>query len=175
MAFIVETGEGIPGANSYNSIDEITAYHASIGNSGWDGLTVEQQEAAAIRAAMYLDGTYGTKATGKKKHANQGLVFPRINAIYMNGDPIDPDSVPGAYKSAHAELALMVVNQVQLTTNIEAGYVLKSKTIDVISKTWDTDKINYQPIFGWLNVLLASLFAPQLATDTLEIGALVRA
>lgn len=83
MAFIVETGTGVPGANSYASIAEADSYHSEMGNLDWENYDTAEKQTRLIRGSRYLDGTYsfpGTRST-----IDQGLQWPRWGAIDQSG------------------------------------------------------------------------------------------
>lgn len=108
MALVVETGSGLssPRADSYNSLDEIETYAAD------HGLTfvtspAEQAEAAARRAAVWLDGAYRDRLPGTRTNGReQGLAWPRTGATDIDGNEIADDEIPAEWKAAHAEAAI---------------------------------------------------------------------
>ncbi len=139
---IVEDGTGKAGAESYNTVAELDAYHLRMGNAGWPQPGADpdpdlaKKEAAARRAAVFLDSRALLRVNGSKKNPDQGLLFPQAGATDFSGRSLDPDSVPALYKSAHCEAALLAFTGVQLAPEVPAGPLLKSKTVDVIGKEW---------------------------------------
>jgi hypothetical protein len=71
----VEDGTGLPDADSYVSVAACDAYHAAMGNDGWDA-TVSAKEVALRRATQYVDSRY--RFRGAPLNVNQALDFPRI-------------------------------------------------------------------------------------------------
>ncbi|RLE28258.1 MAG: hypothetical protein DRJ65_00075 [Acidobacteria bacterium] len=104
MAFTVETGAGVAGANSYLSVADADTYHTDRANSGWTGADAVKQ-AALIEATDYLEAHYQW-STGYKTSDDQGLSWPRSGAIDRHGWAIDSDEVPQEVKGATAYLAL---------------------------------------------------------------------
>lgn len=108
MAFVVEDGTGLATANAYLSVEEANEYHKERGNAAWIG-AVSQKQSAIIRATQYLDAMYQW-STGYITSAEQGLAWPRIDAVEPNGWPIGYEDVPKVVKHATAELALRAIS-----------------------------------------------------------------
>ena len=98
MALIVETGEGLPNADSYISIEDADAYFASYPNDGWDSASADR-EFALRRATQELDLVYGGQFVGTPKTTDQALAFPRV------GD----EEIPTRLKRATSELAALLL------------------------------------------------------------------
>ena len=108
MAFVIEDGSGVEGANSYLSVAGADAWHADRNQSGWTG-TATVKQAALILATDYIETEY-TWDTGNKLDADQGLGWPRDGALDKDGFEIDTDEVPKAVTDATAYLALEFVD-----------------------------------------------------------------
>lgn len=173
MELIVEDGSGVPGADSYVTIEEANLYHKKMGNTDWESST--DPSAMLRRAAKYLDGTYRNRIAGTSKTSDQGLLFPMVGAFYVDGTEVDPDSVPQVYKDAQCEVALLAAQGVSLTTEVTSGPRLKRKKIDVLEKEWFEDSYTSRPVFGWLDTILSPLFLPLGDDQTLQIGRIARA
>lgn len=176
MELVVEDGTGVPGADSYVTIEEANLYHIKMGNTDWESSTDLNRKAAMLRkAAKYLDGTYGNRIAGKSKTPDQGLLFPMVGAFYVDGTEVDPDSVPQVYKDAQCEVALLALQGVSLTTEVTSGPRLKRRKTDVLEKEWFEDSYTSRPVFGWLDTILSPLFMPLGDDQTLQIGRIARA
>lgn len=175
MSLIVEDGTGVEGADSYVSLEEANEYHTNLANMDWVNSTNDTLKEAYLRkAALFLDGVYGIRASGVPKTTDQGLLFPEVGAYYINGEPVDPDSIPRAYKAAQCEAALLCLNGVDLTINVEGGAQLKRRKIDVLEKEWFEGSASAKPVFGWIDTLLANLFGTP-NENSLAIGTVERA
>lgn len=228
---IVETGEGIPGADSYNSIAELDAYMTKFGYADWPVTTQsaenppddeqgglesetpeqngndedEQQEsggdeipdveqpsgeieespaedpillrkqAAARRAAIYIDSTYGVRFTGVPTTSDQGLAWPRTGAVDFFGRDIPDDKIPIEIKRSHAEVTLLAFKNTPLAPDAAGGQILKRKKIDVLEWEWDVDSYGNPPIFGWVDKLLLPLLGPASEVGALDILGVQRA
>jgi hypothetical protein len=82
MAFIVEDGTGVPGANSYASVEFAVAYFAERGRSAeFDG-EVGEQQAWLVQGTDYAE-RYRERFKGVTAFASQSLSFPRIVTAIM--------------------------------------------------------------------------------------------
>jgi hypothetical protein len=120
MPLIVETGAGIAGADSYNTVEELDIYHANTGNTAWAATPTATKEARARRAAFTLDGDYEGRLTGVRVVPSQARAFPRYNCMFRDGVAtyfwgtgltgyglaVPFNAVPSVWKQAHAALAL---------------------------------------------------------------------
>jgi hypothetical protein len=87
MPFVLETGAGVPGANSYAAVAAFQTYHEDRGNSlvkpGTDppeDYSDEEIEQALIKATDYLDAKF--EFVGYRTLSTQSLEWPRSSAYY---------------------------------------------------------------------------------------------
>lgn len=111
MAFTVEDGTGVAGANSYQSVVAFKAYHDDRGNDH-SSYTDTQIEQALVRAADYIDKRWGPKFRGFRQKKSQGLEWPRLDAF--DDDDFLLDDVPEALQKAHAEYAFRALTLMPL-------------------------------------------------------------
>lgn len=112
MALIVETGTGLPNADSYITIAFADTYHRNRGNTAWTGA----KEVAIRQATEYIDLTfrglfYGVvKVDGLSGTTRQALEWPR-RGVYDEdtGAEVSADSVPLGVQKATAEIALVAL------------------------------------------------------------------
>lgn len=104
MPLVVETGDGNADANAYISHDYASDYHELRGNSKWVGATAGQRTASIVKATDYIDKRFGRWFRGERTSAEQGLEWPRIDAIDDDGFVLD--GIPAKLKRACAEYAL---------------------------------------------------------------------
>ncbi len=95
---ISETGAGVPGANSYASLEQAATYHGARMNTDWISADTRKQEAALIKATDYIDATYSSAALPTT--AEQGLQWPTAGLT----------AVPSAIVGATLILALYALN-----------------------------------------------------------------
>lgn len=104
MAFTVEDGTGVDGANSYATVSEADDYHEDRGNTSWTG-TDEAKQAALVKATDYIEGRWAGSFKGQKEfNTDQPLSFPRSYLYDRNGDLVE--GVPDKLKAAVFEYAL---------------------------------------------------------------------
>lgn len=103
MAFIVETGEGVAGANAYISEAWFEAFAEDLGYTIPSG----NVEAAIVRASLWVDATYLRRFPGTRKNGrDQGLHFPAQDGYDVGGVEIPDDEVPIEVKKATAYATL---------------------------------------------------------------------
>lgn len=79
MTINVETGSGLPNAESYASVAMADAYHAKRLNTAWASLDTPTKEALLIKATEYMVGQYRERWKGLRTGATQALDWPRYN------------------------------------------------------------------------------------------------
>jgi DnaT-like ssDNA binding protein len=114
MAFVVETGSGVEGANAYVDVAFADTYHSDRNHTNWTGSTTLKQ-AAIIRASEYVDKRFGRKFRGARQAERQGLEWPRLDAFddddyALNGINL----IPQQLKKAVAEYALRALRKGEL-------------------------------------------------------------
>ena len=110
MAFLVETGTGLPAANAYDSVANINSHHVDRGTSDWTNFTTLEKEQAIVRASDYIDKRFGRRFVGIRGTKGQGLEWPRLSAFDQDGFLLsDVDAIPRQLLKAVAEYALRAV------------------------------------------------------------------
>lgn len=107
MAFTVEDGTGVLGANAYIPVAYADTYHAERGNDGWAGLDADKQE-AIVKATDYAEIRWLATARGRPEFPEvpQGLNFPRLGLYDRYGAVVT--GVPDILARAISEYALFV-------------------------------------------------------------------
>ena len=149
MAFIVETGAGLEGANSYVSVEFATDYHVNenLNSDSWTTNSIEKQEQGLVTATRILDDNYNWH--GFIEHKNQVLQWPRyadhITSVYQryyhyDDFQVESGTVPLQLKKATAELARLL-----LATNRLADKEVGLKSVNM-GVTINFDKNDRIPI-----------------------------
>jgi hypothetical protein len=107
MAFIVEDGSIVAGANAYVIVAEANAYFDARYITTWVGSELQKQ-AYIIRATQYLDATYTFK--GQIVSSEQTLRWPRVGVTDRDGRALAGNIVPIMVKHAACELALVSIS-----------------------------------------------------------------
>ncbi len=112
MALTVEDGTGVSGADTYNLTAAIDSYadDQGISRTLWDAATDAQQEAWARVGTRTLDSRWHRLFPGTATKLDQGLLWPRFDAIDREGYLRKSSTVPKEVTDAHAELTLLLAN-----------------------------------------------------------------
>lgn len=133
MSLVVETGAGLPDAESFCSVVAATAYHAARGNAAWAALASDAAREQMLRKATdYMEQIYRQRWAGMKKITSQSLSWPRYYVPIKDAVMLqyyDANSVPVLVANACAELALRAING-ELAPDI--GRLKRRVKVDVI-------------------------------------------
>ena len=77
MAFTVEDGTNVAGANSFATVEEFQTYHADRGNTVIAEADTDQIQAALIKAADYMEQAFRMLWRGSRAQEDQKLSWPR--------------------------------------------------------------------------------------------------
>jgi hypothetical protein len=131
MAFTVEDGTGVEGANTYITLEEAEAYFFDR-NIPWPTRDIEvQRQGEIVIATTYVDSKYSWPGTRKSR--SQGLQWPREDATDREGHEIAENSVPIEVKNAVCE-AVLVYSELNLA--LDRGGMIASVTVGPISETY---------------------------------------
>jgi len=141
MALTVETGTGVPGADSYISLADANTYVSNHGNSAvWSAATDATKEQTLRLATQYIDLKYGDRFKGYKtwntQAKRQNLQWPRGGAIDNDGYEYPDDAMPACLVSAVVEAALRIIAGDDLLGVIETGTIAsESSTVGPLSQS----------------------------------------
>lgn len=123
MAFVVEDGTVVVGANSLVAVVEADEYFADRGYAAWSALSASQKQVALIQGTDFLERRYGGRWRGSIRETTQELSWPR-NYVFAFGDrmrPIDADEIPDGVKKAVIELAKRTLELEELQPDTVPG------------------------------------------------------
>lgn len=148
MPLIVETGAGVPGANTFADAAFADAYFAASGESAWTG-EATVKEAALVRAGRYLNGL---RWQGDKvDEVRQAMCWPRYNVPMQNASGMacagygyaygaggyyaywPSNEIPEAVKQAQCEAALRYLTGTDMLPDLARGGQIVMKRVDVIT------------------------------------------
>jgi hypothetical protein len=106
---VIETGEGIPGANSWATVAEADQdANSALYPEGWtDDLPVTQKEQALILAASMVSS--GPTWKYPPLTSTQGLAVPLLNPLDCRGTPVDVPTQLALVKKTQIDLARQVL------------------------------------------------------------------
>lgn len=154
----------IDGANAYIDVSFFTKYHNSRGNAVPAGATIPMIQSAIVQATDYIDAKYrfvGIKLLQTVGNAvidanatfleawltpyalngvsyltpstsTQATQWPRQGAVDLNGDTIN--GIPEAIRRACAELAIRVLNGVNLQPDYDSGVAAGGGVVSSVTK-----------------------------------------
>ncbi len=158
MAFTLEDGTGVAGANAYITEDQLDSYADDHGITLADG----DEQTAIIRATAYIDAVYRMRFVGYKTHGrSQGLEWPRTGVLDSQYFPINNDEIPVEIKSATAEAAIReLTTPNSMLPDLERGgsiRMLKAGSVEIEYGANATAITTYRVIDGILGNLLGAL------------------
>lgn len=130
MALTVEDGSGVLDADSYIAASFVATYADAYGEdkTGWLALSSSARDAACRVAAVVLDSRWRFRFPGLRATEDQGLAWPRSDALYIDGYPIDYQSIPVEVQRAQAHLALLSSQGVDIASDTEQTMQIDSAT-----------------------------------------------
>ena len=129
MALIVESGAGLPGAESYASVVQADARCASLGLAAWVALADSVKEVALRLATSGMARDYRARWAGQRVTQAQALCWPRYG-VTVDGFPLGSATVPQDVINACIDRAALD----QLTPATAAVQQVKKKKIGPIER-----------------------------------------
>ena len=128
MTITIETGAGLPDAESYASVAAADARCASLGLTAWSALAEADKE-IALRKAMIFMATYRTRWAGRRAFQCQALDWPRYNVV-VDGFIVPSTIVPADVVNACIDLAVRAGRGEELLPDLDTGSnsIKKDKT-----------------------------------------------
>jgi len=120
MTLVVETGAGLPDAESYASVAAADVLCEKLGISSWAELTEGDKEIALRNATRFMLATYRTRWDGRRVYQAQALDWPRYG-VCADGWPVLSTVVPAEVVSACIELAVRSGAGEELLPDLETG------------------------------------------------------
>jgi hypothetical protein len=162
MSLIVEDGSGLANAESYASVADATAYHASRGNAAWALASTLNQEIALRNATDYLERKYVFRGT--RKTLQQALLWPRVGVII---DYIYQTWPVTKLTQATCELALRALSGPLIVDQTSAN--VKREKIGPLETEYFGNSMNSQTFFTTVDDLVLPLIKYS-ARDIMRVG-----
>lgn len=126
----VEDGTKPANANSYISLTDADAYHASMGNTDWATNKPDARSQALILATQSVDLLYGAKYESYIYfNSNQALLYPRAQFWDANYRLITDSTIPNSLKNAVCEIAQMQLNSIEIFPVQASSSTIKSESV----------------------------------------------
>ena len=141
MALIIETGAGVPGADSYATVAQCEAYATAYYGASLTG-SHQAKEAAMRRAAAHMNTLRwkGSKAHGRA----QGLAWPRTGVVDCEGVEIGQGEIPVEVIQAQHEFAraeFLAPGVLSPQSNVLDALRNRAKVDVIIEVGYDTSRL----------------------------------
>lgn len=142
---IVENGTVVSGANSYVTVDQVTAYALTHdGGASWATANPDTKVRACVYAFEYLRNGVRYQFRGTQHDANQRGSWPRDGATRFRGQDIAPLTIPFEMLDAQCDLAMRVVRSIgagvpgptTLQPDLPRGGAIQSKKVGPLETTY---------------------------------------
>lgn len=176
MALIIETGAGVPNANSYGDTDGPTTIAAARSYAADRGVTLSATD--SVVTAYLINGTdylesFALRYVGLPADFTQSLSWPRQCVQFDPDTPFPDDEIPPILIQALYQTCIEQSNGIVLqpSTNYAAsGGFVTMKKVDVIEKRFSEHiGTTALPVLPKVSSLLAGLLIPVAALKVVRI------
>ena len=156
MALIVETGTGVPGANSLVTLAEAAALLSARGyNEPTEGQLILGMDALAV-----------LNYRGEKLNAEQGLPFPRVDMMRDDGAAMDAAAAFAVMKNAQIWMAHYVTQGFDVMA--VASPVVKREKVDSLEQEFAVNNGDNTGISVGDLPMVSALISPLLRGDLID-------
>lgn len=161
----VETGTGLPTADSYLSVADADTYWSTHGSpADWISAEDTDKETALRLATQNLEARFLTIWSGRRVYQGQALAWPRYGVRDADGFPIFATTIPARLQYATAEMALRVLQMTAAGTSVmpdmDTPGSVRSESVKIgpieTATTYAGPK-QQQPIYSIVDALLRDL------------------
>ena len=134
MALVIETGDGVPNANTYVDIDFATAYltqRSRLTENGYDTATEAVKEGALVSATEYIDTRWGTRFKGRryKKFSTKDTEDSTMSTVNPLSSPVS-DWATGADVSVEGVPVRLCFATVEYAVRALGGSLYSDPEVD---------------------------------------------
>jgi hypothetical protein len=130
----IETGAGLPNAESYASVAQADARCAALGVTDWAPRADADKEVALRNATQFMLATYRSRWAGRRVYQAQVLDWPRWNVV-VDGFPVLSTIVPVEVVNACIDLAARAAGGTELLPDLER--TIKQDTVGPITTIYE--------------------------------------
>ncbi len=102
MALTVETGEGVQGADAYESAADTLARLTAKGMQAFASFPLVRREQIIRTETASVDSFLQAYQTGRRESDEQGLLFPRVDTFFADRRRIERNTIPDDLKEGLA-------------------------------------------------------------------------
>lgn len=137
---LLDATPGGPASNSYATVAEADAYHAThLYASAWTAASTSNKEAALIWATRLLDEQVDW--AGGQASTTQALRWPRLGVYDYDGNEFPSNAIPAWLQHATAELARMLLGEDRTAERVIGLSSVRAGEVSV-----DFDRHDVKPI-----------------------------
>ncbi len=165
---IIETGAGLPDAESYASIAAADVRCASLGVTAWAVLSDAGKE-IALRKAMIFMATYRTRWAGRRVYQHQALDWPRYNVV-VDGFIVLSTIVPPDVVNACVDLAARAGSGEDLLPDLDTGSnAIKRDKVGPIDTEYFQNTTDARERFVAVDAILAPYFGAATGGNSIKV------
>lgn len=146
----IETGAGLPNADSYASVAQADTRCSALGVTDWAPRADADKEVALRNATQFMLATYRSRWAGRRVYQAQALDWPRWNVVVDNF-PVLSTVVPAEVVNACIDLAARAAGGVELMPDLERA--IKQDTVGPITTIYEDgspERPRYTAVDGML-------------------------
>lgn len=174
MSLIIETGDGLPDADSFVSVPDCADYAASHGLQFPVDSPPNAAEAALRRATAWIDGAFRGRYPGRRRNGRgQALEWPRTGARDAEGNSIPADEVPAEIIRACCEAAIRELSSPgSLSPDVTPGERISQASVTgAVSVTYSSSRgvADMRPVATVIDDILSSLIGSRPGNSSTRI------
>lgn len=155
MAFTVETGSIVAGANSYVDVSFADTYFSDRGNTEWAAFATAKKQNLLVKGTDYVDRNY--RFLGQIIEDDQPLLFPREDIYGRISGRNYIGTIPLCLKQAVCELAIRASSQELNPDVTEAPVVSISEKVAVVEEKTSYMSTFFAPSFPQADTLMLDI------------------
>ena len=157
MRIVVETGQGLPNANSYIRDEDALRHLPSHYMDDWMGMDTDDRVDRLIAASQFVDVSF--QWVGKRRTLDQGLAWPRTGVTYQ-GHEVSPDLVPRPIIRACIMALVTVVTEGFDVFRSTGELAIHKESLAPMSVTYfePAEKAGYKSAYDDINNLLKGFY-----------------
>jgi DnaT-like ssDNA binding protein len=162
VTLVVENGDGVPTANSYDTVANAVAYAANRGIVLPDTSDDGQTAAWLVSGTDFIE-SFSQRFVGQRASWTQGLSWPRKCVMWNPDTPFPDDEIPVNLISALDQCVIAQFQGIVLQPSIshaQGGYVTESKVGPIITKFSEKIGTTTPPLLPSVMNLLNTLLIP---------------
>lgn len=155
---IIETGTGLPTAESYASVAMADTRCAALGVTDWAALTEGSKEVALRKATIFILANYRSRWAGRRCTQTQALDWPRYDVV-VDCWTVPSNSVPAEVVNACIDLAARAGRGEELMPDLDTGSnVVKRDKTGPLETEYFQNTTDARERFVAIDAALAPLF-----------------